>query len=87
MSHICLKCSGTGAVKDSRPSYHGTWRRRIECRGCGHRWSTIEMTEEMALSVIRAAEIIRRIQDEIATFVNVFPRGYRVRRPRGDGKV
>lgn len=39
----CPRCNTKSIVKDSRPS-PGTWRRRRECEGCGHRFSTYEIT-------------------------------------------
>lgn len=67
-SFPCPECGGRVDVKDSRPStYFGaaTIRRRRSCRGCGKRFSTVEVIETTHDSkrVQRIAFAARRLQD------------------------
>lgn len=43
---VCPRCfSRASKVKDSRPAYQST-RRRRHCELCGHRWTTFEIAAE-----------------------------------------
>ena len=44
---LCAKCHGESRVVDSRVSNANT-RRRRECLTCKHRWSTMEISSELA---------------------------------------
>jgi transcriptional regulator NrdR family protein len=48
MTSICPKCSTDSAVLDSRPKADGVIKRRRKCKGCGYRWSTVEIIEGRA---------------------------------------
>lgn len=43
----CQKCGGVTRVVDTRPNREYIWRRR-QCVACGHRFSSIEVTADMA---------------------------------------
>lgn len=48
----CTVCGSESKVIDSRP--HGLyWKRRRVCVTCGLRWNTVEVTENMAESLIK----------------------------------
>lgn len=62
MSDRCPRCpSGLTKVIDSRPGANRegighTIRRRRGCAGCGHRWTTYEVTEEAFEAIIAAID-------------------------------
>lgn len=41
----CPKCQAKTDVYDSRISMEGEFRRKRKCRGCGHRYATIEVLD------------------------------------------
>jgi len=67
---LCAKCHGESRVVDSRPSNTNT-RRRRECLTCKHRWSTMEISSELAQTFqdrlahlrVTVADLKRMIRD------------------------
>jgi len=59
----CPVCSAIGvAVLDSRVKRGGSIRRRRACNACGHRYFTIEITEEAFRGLIQADTLDRQRQ-------------------------
>ena len=44
--NFCPKCGGDSGVYDSRTRKRGEVARRRECKRCGERWATIEISLE-----------------------------------------
>lgn len=69
---MCPACTSTkgSAVKDSR-IVKATVRRRRTCLACGHRWTTIEISEQVFKglvngdSVAHRNRVIKRIAEEL----------------------
>jgi len=70
---ICPSCRQEGTIiLDSRHTSEGQIKRRVECKNCGYRWNTIEVSEEEFGHYIKAftAEdklLLKRVCDKIPT--------------------
>jgi len=68
----CPACASQNvSVVETRGNGPGSLRRRRVCDSCGHRWSTIEISEAVFKSLARGdgadhrAKILRRIAQEL----------------------
>lgn len=52
MTAFCPACAGASEVNDSR-STNGTVKRRRECKACGGRWTTYEVSEGVYRSMVK----------------------------------
>lgn len=58
----CALCGAVSGVTDSRQDDSGGVRRRRRCVECGHRWTTLELPEEVVQVVNDIARIFTRAQ-------------------------
>lgn len=61
----CEKCGGTNLyVVDSRPNHNGIgYKRRRECRDCGERFTTYEVTPEEYQMVVKSKKILKKVKE------------------------
>lgn len=65
--YLCPKCQVQSRVL--RTEHKGDYiRRRHDCPGCRHRFSTVELTAEDIDDLFRARELMRKLAEALKTF-------------------
>ena len=67
---LCAKCHGESRVVDSRVSNANT-RRRRECLTCKHRWSTLELSFELAETLQDRLTNLRATLSDVKRMIHV----------------